>query len=136
MKRSELKQIIKQILVEEGRAPGRPKFTEADVSYGIVFVGPKYEREKLNYPYRFKSDNVKNFYGQDPYDDGGMVDDGQYYIFDDERLAKDELQRLKREWTWQHSREGNFKILPIADLEDNDNKVFVRPGTLKRALAE
>jgi hypothetical protein len=133
MKRSELKKIIKQILVEEGRAPGRPKFTEADVSYGIVFVGDRGDRSRLNYPYDLKGANVKEFYGKAPLDSND--NDVQYYIFDIKNEARNKAKQLNADAKYNNI-SGAFKILPIADLEDNDNKVFVRPGTLKRALAE
>jgi hypothetical protein len=128
--------------VEEGRAPGRPRFTEDDVDYAVVFIGPRVECDNLNYPYDLKavverdahgkvkfSEGIKTFYGKTPPEEYN-------YIHDNKKDAKEQLLRISSEYNHNARRSGQFKIIAIADLEDNDNFVFVRPGTLKKALAE
>ena len=121
------------MLVEEARSMGRPNLQQHEVTYGIVFIGDKIDRASINFPSLLASDKIKNFYGVQPSELGWLGADARYIEYKDKSDAMAEIRVLNRD-AKENGRTGKFKLLPIADIEDNDEKIFTTMATVTREL--
>jgi hypothetical protein len=115
--------------INEARSAGRPTFKQSDVQYCVVYLGNKSDQSKVNYPFALKGETVKDFYGKDPLANNN--DRSSHYIFETLDEANKEMKSLQSRL---YDVNGKFRVLPIADINDDDNTVFVTPGSVKKAL--